>query len=225
MKTLSNVELVRNFLNFTEGTVYIILLLKRKKDNPGIPNSKDSRDSTRFLVANLEEYDYAIAQCKQIALGDPTSVYRIYCSSNRRSLLKGFYQYQLEIARITNSLIDQNAQELHNLPKLGSKWKSMLAKKRSRDQKLFYLDVDILDPELTHNSANVQTDIASLISRLENQTKIHLGVSTRYGYGFVTDPFNPMNLPTGFQYITIEIKTDGYIFLQVLNVDHTNESK
>jgi hypothetical protein len=145
----------------------------------------------------------------------PELVFRVYVSVNPRSLLKGLYEMITRLARISLDLINGNTQAYTTLARLGSEFKSLLAEKTCRASRRLLFDVDF-DNKTTDGISNAIKFHDSLYPL---SVKVYANWPTLNGFAVVTDPFNVQDLgklPGG-----VEIKSDDYLYLGVLNSSPT----
>lgn len=197
---------ILSYCEFTNDSVYILLLLARKKENPNQVESQKESRATRFLIRSEQDIEFAVGESKRKAALYPEVVYRLYLSVSRRNLLKGMMEFQKKLIHLQYGLINGNEEAYSAVARFGSEWKSTLANKSCRDQRRFLFDID-LEPNAENEQLVVQL-------RSEIPVKEHFFGYTNSGMVLVTDPFDvsKVTLPPD-----TEIKTDSYLYIAMLN--------
>ena len=203
------IELLKNYCEFEVGKVYTLILLPRKKENKDQVEREKLNKRVRFLVSSIEDCEHAIDEFDRYGKLYPEIVFRIYVSVNRRSLMKGMQEFQKRMLDIQFDLLNGNDQAWTSVERLGSEWKSTLAKKKCRADRYFMYDIDLLN--------DVEDDIEKVndfVEEIKTHTKIKYFGKSKNGFVLVVDPFNPnlIKLPKD-----IERKDDSYIYVSCMN--------
>jgi hypothetical protein len=189
--------------------VYILILLPRKKENKEQSEREKLKKRTRFILQTEDDIPFAVNDFIEYAKLHSDTVFRVYVSVNRRSLLKGLFNFQLKLNRFTHDLINGNDEVYTSIAKLGSEFKSVLARKESRHERYYLFDIDLsnVDPEsdkIVKDFEDHMNDLSSVICTRK----------TRTGYAMVTEPCNPNDID--FPDCT-ELKKDSYLYVGILN--------
>lgn len=198
-------EKINDYCDFKKDETYILLFIARKKENTTQLESEKLRRLKRYTINSYEDIEFALNDFALSAGENPTTQYRVYVSVNPRSLVKGMREFQKRIIDIQFDIINGNEEAYTSLYKLGSEWKSTLAKKSCRARKRFMFDID-----LPHDS-KFYSDIAKKFkSDVDNVSKVHYFGHSKSGFALVCDPFDirQIDIPEG-----IEMKPDAYLYI------------
>ena len=200
-------KIIKDYCRFTEDTVYVLLLIPRKKDNKNraIKNNKDRKNSIRYLISSVEDAGMALQDFEEYIERHSDTVYRVYLTVNPRSLLKASRELQIRMANWQFELIEGKTEPYKKISRLSSEWKSILCSPKCRADKLFMFDIDFSNSE--------EEDIKKVIAfreEIAKLTEIKYFGETKNGFCLVCKPFNPklVKLPE-----LIELKNDSYIHL------------
>lgn len=202
-------EKLLKYCNFTDETCYILLLISRKKENEQQTESEKIGKVRRSLIMNPDEIAEALREFELVAKLFPETQYRIYVSVNSRSVLKGMCEFQKKLTDMQYSLINGNREVLTTAYRLGSEWKSILAKKECRAEKKFLFDIDFLN-----STVEGQTATENFKNDIDNVAEIVYFGESKNGYALVTNPFDirKLTLPND-----VGLKTDAYLYMGGLN--------
>ena len=210
-----NIKMLEEYCEFKDGTVYVLLLMPRKKENVNQTENMKLARIDRRLVSSIEDVRKSLLDFKYITDTYSDVVYRVYVSVNRRSLLKGLREFQKKMMDYQYDLVNGNQEVYKSIERLGSEWKSQLAKKSCRDQRYFFYDVD-LDPDVDRG---VQIEeVQHIYKSLKEFTTVKYFGESKTGYAIVTEPFNPTLLWIDDDMdISVEMKNDAYLYVDCVN--------
>ena len=169
--------------------VYVLLLMKRGKDNDGVKSEHDYPTIYRHIV---RDYDKDVEHLKTIAKSRK-GVWRIYRSVNKRSFAKANTLFK-------HRLIDDYGEYYYRLDSL---WKTCLLKKESRAEKKFLIDIDN-----KKDYEKVLKEITKHKIKILEEPK-----ETVNGYHIITTPFDKRIMD---KFKSVEIGTDHYVFVSII---------
>ena len=214
MNVEKNVKMLEDYCEFKDGTVYVLLLMPRKKENANQTENMKLARIDRRLVSSIEDVRKSLLDFKYITDIYSDVVYRLYVSVNRRSLLKGLREFQKKMMDYQFDLVNGNMEVYKSIERLGSEWKSQLAKKVCRDQRYFFYDVD-LDPDIDRD---IQLEeVQHIYKSLKELTTVKYFGESKTGYAIVAEPFNPNLLMLSNTNIHVEQKNDAYLYVDCIN--------
>ena len=202
-------NMISEYCTFEKGLVYTLILLPRKKENSQQVEREKLQKRVRFLVANMDDVNSALDEYDRYAKLYPEIVFRIYISVNRRSLLKAMREFQRRLMDIQYDLLNGNEQAWTSVERLGSEWKSTLAKKPCREDRFFHYDID-----LSNSDPKEVAIVKNFVHDIKEFTEVKYFGESKNGFALVVFPFNPnlIKLPEG-----IEMTDDGYLYVDCLN--------
>jgi hypothetical protein len=164
---------------------------------------------SRYVVANMDDVKFALDEFERYVKMYPEVVFRIYISVNRRSLMKGMINFQKRLLDFNKDLMNGNLEVWTPIAKLGSEFKSTLAKKESKYDKNWMFDID-----LPNDEPEAQRMVDFFGNSLSNITTVLYSGKTKSGFVVIIAPCNPslIDMPPD-----TELKRDGYLYVDVLN--------
>jgi hypothetical protein len=206
---LTGMDVLREYCVFEEGTSYMLIMLPRKKENKDQVEREKLNKRERRLCSNLMEMEKALVDFRRVADVYPDVVFRVYVSVNKRSLLKGMREFQKKLSDYQYDLLNGNKQVWTSIERLGSEWRSVLAKKNCKHDRFFMFDIDIDNTTLMGN-----TRMDLFCGDVQELTTIKYAGKSKNGFVLVCEPFNPndIDLPED-----IELKTDAYVYVDCYN--------
>lgn len=196
VKMNQNVEFIKDWCEFGEHRVYILMAFARKKHNEELTNSTE-KIHRRIL---REEDDIEEQLWDLRALMDRYGyTYRIYLTVNARDVLSAYFYFQNEMNTILRDYENGDEGAKKRLKKLDSEWKSVVHKSAVKDDSYFMFDVD----GATDKEEN--EFVARLPTRLLRWRK------TPNGSHFITEPFNYTDWESPIEYD--DLSTDGMVFV------------
>lgn len=205
-----NLRMLKNYCDFSDpSAVYILLMLPRKKENKNQLEREKLGRIIRYVVQNMDDAEEALKEFEQYATLYPEIVFRIYVSVNRRSLLKAALAFQHQLLEFNRGLVNNNQQVWTSIARLGSEFKSTLAKKENRFERRFFFDID-----LSNSNPEDSKIVSAFVEEVGKITKIIYYGKSKNGFALVADPCDPNKLPKN-EYITL--KTDAYLYVDCLN--------
>ena len=201
---------IENYCDFSDpSAVYILLLLPRKKENLDQKEREKIKKRKRFIVSNMDDVDFALKEFKLYADMYPDITFRIYISVNRRSLMAGMINFQKRLLNFNMDIMNGSKDIWKPISKLGSDFKSVLAKKESRFDKYWLFDID-----LPNDKEESQKLVDKFEKHLDTITDIVYSGKSKSGYAIVIKPCNPNNI---IMPPDTERKTDSYLYVDFLN--------
>jgi hypothetical protein len=213
MKIEKTLNMIRNYCDFSDpSAVYILLLLPRKKENPTQLEREKISKRSRYVVSNMDDVKFALEEFYRYAKLYPELVFRIYITVNRRSLMKGMINFQKRLLDFNTNIMNGNAEVWNPIAKLGSEFKSTLAKKESKYDKNWMFDIDIPNDE-----PEGQRIVNEFGRKLSTITTVKYSGKTKSGFVIIIAPCNPslIDMPPD-----TELKRDGYLYIDVLNDEY-----
>jgi hypothetical protein len=202
-------EILKEYCVFEEGTSYMLIMLPRKKENRDQVEREKLNKRERRLCSSMDDMEKALIEFRRVADVHTDVVFRVYVSVNKRSLLKGMREFQKKLSDYQYDLLNGNKQVWTSIERLGSKWKSVLAKKNCKHDRFFMFDIDIDNTTLIGNTRMeiFRSDVGEL-------TTVKYVGKSKNGFVLVCEPFNPndIDLPED-----IELKTDAYVYVDCYN--------
>lgn len=205
-------DMIEKYADFSDpSAVYILLLLPRKKENKDQVEREKLQKRSRFVVSNMDDVKFALEEFDRYSKMYPEVVFRIYISVNRRSLLKGMLNFQKKLLDFNKSIMDGNTEVWTPIAKLGSEFKSVLAKKESKHDRNWFFDIDISNDDTDVFATEIVQEFRERVAKVTDE--VYFGKS-KSGYAMVAKPFNPKDIviPEG-----IEMKKDSYLYVDILN--------
>lgn len=212
MSIKSQIEMLETYCDFSDpSAVYILILLPRKKENLDQTEREKLQKRSRYVVSNMEDVKFALDEFNRYVSLYPELTFRIYVSVNRRSLMKGMLNFQKKLIDFNQDLINGNKEIWTPIAKLGSEFKSVLAKKEAKFDKNYHFDIDITNDQ---SDVFATESVDDFVKRVGEITDVIYFGRSKSGYALVTKPCDPNKLPKNPD---IEMKNDGYLFVAVLN--------
>lgn len=208
---------LQQYCDFSDpSAVYILILLPRKKENQDQKEREKLKKRSRYVVSNMDEVKSALEDFERYTKMYPEIVFRIYVSVNRRSLMKGMLNFQKKLLDFNQNLMNGNTEVWSAIAKLGSEFKSVLAKKESKFDKNWMFDIDLPNKA----SGSIET-VRQFMEHLDTITEVLYYNYTKSGFVVVIKPCNPnlIKMPP-----ETELKKDDYLYIDVLNdTENKNE--
>lgn len=203
------IKQIEDYCEFENGLVYTLILLPRKKENVNQVERAKLDKRVRFIVANMDDVQYAMDEFDRYATIYTDVVFRIYLSVNRRSLMKGMREFQKRMLDMQYDLINGNEEVYTSINRLGSEWKSTLAKKNCRADRYFMYDIDICNKVQSERDRAIQ-----FADDVLEHTKVKYFGESKNGFCLIVHPFNPnlVKLPDD-----VERKDDAYMYVACMN--------
>jgi len=210
-----NIELtmdkIRRYCTFEDGLVYMLIMLPRKKENTNQVEREKLNKRVRYVCSNMDDVEHALVEFNRVATVHSDVVFRVYLSVNRRSLVKGMLEFQKKLMDYQYDLLNGNREVFKSISRLGSEFKSVLAKKVCRADRYFMYDIDITNTTLIGNALS-----DGFRDEVSKHTEIkHYGKS-KNGFVLICNPYNPNLVDLADR--DIELKNDAYLYIEVLNV-------
>lgn len=194
------VEKLRDYCEFGEDRVYVLLAIARSKENE--QHSSNTEPTMREVVKEEKELEREIKQLEHTARGFD-SRFRLYISANARNALKASFKLRSEMDGWLEMQLSGNEGVKKKFKKIDSEFKSVLQKNECKDGSNFIFDLDDADRD----------DLEQLKEDIDKLTSIKLTQETPNGFHVVTESFNYNELDTEVDY---ELKKDGMIFLDYI---------
>lgn len=210
MSTETNLKMLESYCDFSDpSAVYILILLPRKKENQDQKEREKLQKRSRYIVSNMDDVKFALDEFERYASMYPEVTFRIYVSVNRRSLMKGMLNFQKKLLDFNKDLMNGNNQVWTPIAKLGSEFKSVLAKQESKHDKYYMFDIDY-----SNTNAIEIAIVEDFRKTMEAVTEIVYFGKSKTGYAMVVKPYNPNAVSLSEM---IELKKDAYLYVDVLN--------
>jgi len=207
----SQLSSIKAYCNFEDpSAVYILIMLPRKKENKDNTERDKLNKRTRFVVQNLDDVKYALDEFERQSGMYPEIVFRIYVSVNRRSLMKGMIHFQKKLLDFNKDLMNGNNEIWTPIARLGSEFKSVLAKSESKHDKFWLFDIDL--PNDKQESIDA---VKAFEKSLDSMTEVVYSGLTKSGFVIIIKPCNPHDIVMPAD---TEMKKDAYLYIDVLNV-------
>lgn len=173
-----------------KSTRHVLLALRRRKDNP------DGKVLCFREVVHDEPVDVERlkVRCRQVP-----GLWRIHRTVNPRNVERAAGVLQ-------HKLIDHPEACL----RMESEWKTALMSQKAKASRLFMLDIDGDDADDTVRAIR---DILFCL-----YVSVHGIHKTPAGYHMVTDAFDRREIQSHIDEGLVEVKTDGYVFLERFEV-------
>jgi len=175
---------LKDYSEFGENRVYLLMAIARKKENPDITSSGEI--VFREVVKNEEDTERKISKlqnaCKRYGEAEK---FRLYYSANARNTLDAYFRYRERMNGWIEKKMNGQADIDQKLKRLDSHWKSELQKPHSRDETFFLYDLDTKDEDARKE----------LVENLKEHTEIKLHVPTPNGNHYIVEPFNHNKMP------------------------------
>jgi len=179
-----SIEELKDYSEFGDNRVYLLMAIARKKENLDITSSGEI--VFREVVKNEKDIERKITKlqnaCKRYGEAEK---FRLYYSANARNTLDAYFRYRERTNDWIEKKMNGQADIDQKLKRMDSHWKSELQKPHSRDETFFLYDLDTKD----------ETARKELIENLEEHTEIKLHVPTPNGHHYIVKPFNHNNMP------------------------------
>lgn len=134
----NKIEKINSYLDFSNGNVYTLLLIARKKNNEGITNSQEI--TFQELVTSPEDLENKINKLTKVREGFNEEM-KLYISCNPRNIIKAYMEMK-KLFLDWDCELWGNTEELQNrLRKVPKLFFSCLAKCPAQ-KKYFMLDID-----------------------------------------------------------------------------------
>jgi hypothetical protein len=184
---VSNIQKIRNFIDFKENSFYFVQVIKRRKENPEMETGE--RVLKSFYVDSFEAYDKLTPM--MVDLADQNNA-RVYINLNKRS-------YEKVCAEMIKYLTDSLINKQYHTARIA--FDKVAGRNRSDSEKKWLLDVDIKDKDYLKQ-------IIGYINTLKPEgDKVYTILETKNGYHIICKPFDPRTLKENFP--DIEIKKDN----------------
>jgi hypothetical protein len=201
-------EKILSYCKFKDDECYILLMISRKKENGEQSEASKLKNTKRYCVTTEEEVESAISEMESHSRVFNDTVFRVYISVNRRSVIKAMRAFQNKLTDLQYGLINGNRECLKTVHRLGAEWKSVLANKECRSEKKFLFDIDFRNDIIEDiQKAN------DFVDQIRNVATIIYFDKTKNGFALVTEPFNmkSVQLPD-----LVEMKSDAYLYMGVV---------
>lgn len=198
------VQFIKDYCDFGENRVYILMAIARKKYNPQMTHNTEL--VFRKVLRKEDGIEHKYREMKNMMEGEDKNFY-LYLSVNARNVLKGFFNFKHRMEDFVKQRMLGNYDVLDKFKKVDACWLSELARPRNRDEKYFQFDLD--DKER----------LDELLDHLESVTEIIAMRETRNGYHIITEPYNYPKHSEEYLDEDCEIKKDGNLFLEFVGDD------
>lgn len=191
---------IKDYSEFGDNRVYLLMAIARKKENPDITSS--SEIVFREVVKDEKDIERKIEKLRNACenYGDAEK-FRLYYSANARNTLDAYFNFRIVMNSWAEKKLNGQKDIDRKFKRIDSHWKSELQKPGSRDESNFIYDLDSKSME----SREV------LLEELEKHTEVKKRVSTPNGHHFIVEPFNHNKLKE-FDF-EVERKNDGMFFV------------
>lgn len=178
---LEDLDKVEKILDFSNDSVYIMVLIARKKNNDMISNSKEI--VMRKVIRNIESFRKQVHEFTAIA-DSKTEEFKLYISCNPRSPLKAYKLLKTYFSNWDYDLLTEGGKDvaMGKIKKIGDIDISCLAKS-PEVKNYFMLDLD--DKE---ESSNI------LLLMIKSLIKTEGIFETKNGYHILFKPCDTRNL-------------------------------
>lgn len=195
----SDVEAIREFCEFGEDRVYLLLAIARSKENSDLGGSQPTiREIVREpdeIGRTVDRLDHAVRRFDRR--------YRLYLTANARDALAATFRLRERTDDWIEARLHGDEDVKPKFKRVGGEYESVLQSDACRDETNFVFDLDDAD----------ESDAATLRADLAGYTEVSMVRETPNGYHVVTDPFDYNELETDVEY---ELKTDGLVFVSYL---------
>ena len=174
----NNSEKIKKYLSFGTDDFYMIQIIKRRKDNPGMPRGEAIIRT--FYVESLEQYEMLVPTL--IGVCDYENA-RAYIRLNRRNYKKIGLQV---VKRVVDYIASDNNRAIKNV------FDSVAGEFSSETDKKWLIDVDDLDNTNVGNVFKLHS-ICGVLKELQIQTNrepLTDMLLTKSGVHIITRPFN-----------------------------------
>lgn len=202
-KGMEIIEFLKEYVkNLAPNECYILCILSRKKNNPGMVDSKQIM-KRRIITpdSDIQQlYEELLAEAAILSQYD----FYMYITCNPRSIKKSLELYITELIKIYGTF-ESDVTQLRRIPKITHNWYSILQRPQTRGvgQKYFLIDLDV---KSRHN------EVVALLT--QHNAEIVCIRTTRNGYHFVVKPFDISKFP--FEFPSLMCKKDGLLFVEDL---------
>jgi len=193
---INNLELVKQLLNFeNEGDIYILYVLKRKKDQP--EGERDNHQSVRtirtYCIKSIEQlekrYDEIIMMCEMFKARAYIHVQKQNHKDVSLNMMVALAQRIQDGNHEQQSLFDSVVGQLKTL------------------EKRWIVDIDTTD-------YHAVTEISQFINYLRPEgPKVEMVIPTKNGYHLITKRFDVMEFNKQYPDIDIQKKNPTLLFL------------
>jgi hypothetical protein len=191
---------MKDLFNFEPGGVYYFVALARKQENESI--TENTQKLRRKVITSEDEINEAIMELAKIT-SSHDELFRLYVSYNRRDALTAAKLLRERMDDWLLGVLNGDDEMREKFARLGSEYRSCLAKPECRDESRVLIDVDEKGDGLRE----------SLRDQLSELTTIRYEVETPNGYHFVVDGFDPRLFDPEVEY---ERKPDSWTFISYL---------
>jgi len=210
MSIEEQMKMIESYCNFEDpSAVYILLLLPRKKENLEQKEREKLQKRSRYVIQTLDDARFALEEFDRYSSMYPEITFRVYVSVNRRSLLKGMLNFQKRLLDFNKDAIQGNKEIWTPIAKLGSEFKSVLAKIESRYDKYYMFDID-----LPNNASGAIETVRQFEEHLNDITDVVYSGRSKSGFAIVIKPCNPNDILMPPE---TELKKDAYLYVDCLN--------
>lgn len=200
---------LESYCDFGENRAYILSTMARPKENESINHG--SIPMFREIITDEEGIRRKYARLKALAEnytpkegGDLT--FRFYITANARDIQKSFYLFQKSLIEMQHNIANGHDETLEKIKRLDKEWESTLQSEGNKEDNYFIIDIDTENHETYEDTYEA----------LDEETGILTSIKTPNGYHIITNPFNYPDF-TPLEDEEIEIKTDGMMFLRLLD--------
>lgn len=193
---------IKNWCQFEDEHVYIVMAIARRKFNPEISNSNEIVHR-RILTCEEDisgQVDDILALINRHELN-----FRIYLTVNPRDIVSAYHAFVQELVSWSESLYNGDSGVHTKMERISSEWKSTLHKQEHKADSLFLFDVD----DVTEEKA------WEFYRKLSEETDVVRFVETPNGYHFISEPFNYTQWSAPVEYD--ELDTDGMVHVTEIN--------
>lgn len=135
---ITNLEKVKELLDFSDGNVYTIILVARKKNNEMITNSQEI--VLRRIIRSESSFDKQVVEYMQYAKSRPEN-FKLYITFNPRSPLKAYKKLKERMSQWDYDIHKQQEQTIERISKIDNEWISSLQKSPA-NKNYYMLDLD-----------------------------------------------------------------------------------
>lgn len=196
------VKELKNYCEFGEYRVYVLMAIARKKHNFELANSEEI--VYRTVLRNEDHIERKYNDLRgQIEQYDHT--FRLYLSVNARDTLDAYLRFREEMNDWTRDIIHGHDASIEKLGKVDSYWMSQLHKPANKADQYFQFDLDDV----------TELELDRFINVLLEYTDVRLIQETPNGYHVITEPFNHKRLVPPVDYDDLD--TDGQLFIEEID--------
>lgn len=194
------IEKFRDYCEFSENRVYILLAIARSKENE--EHGSNTEPAMREVIEDGEDLRLKMEKLDHATISSDSD-FRLYISANARDSMKAFFRLRSEMDEWLQMCLNGNEGVKKKFSRIDSEFKSILQKNECKDESNFIFDLD----EASEN------EMSELKRDIEEFSEVRMVQETPNGFHIITRPFNYNKLESSIDY---ELKKDGMIFVRYI---------